>query len=387
MMDRPFNLSASAHGMVSFKVICSPSSGRSVDERRIIHLIVSAGKPFAKAYQLFRNQWYRPVRVRTWCVRFRHRLSHFPARSASRPNEDRWPFLAPFWWVALIIMLSGCGATPCSEIATFFGETGEMGEGAARTYVELTSNGHLVAIGVAFSEGMLEGLPAKINQAGRCFDVDGDGSFQAATECMGDYALNLFFPEELIQDLDTPFQWVGVDWNPNVRPAWSAAPNAWFTPHFDFHFYMVNGEAVEQIRAGPCGFFMDCEDFRRATTPLEPKYLPQDYIDVGAAILDMGNHLIDSTSPEIIDRSQKFTHTFIYGAYEGHITFFDPMVTHEFLTTRPNECQWLKMPNVWEVSGSYPTEYCIRYRVSEGEYTVSLEGFVYREAEIRYYAP
>ena len=74
-----------------------------------------------------------------------------------------------------------------------------MGEGAARTYVELTSNGHLVAIGVAFSEGMLEGLPAKINQAGRCFDVDGDGSFQAATECMGDYALNLFFPEELIR--------------------------------------------------------------------------------------------------------------------------------------------------------------------------------------------
>jgi hypothetical protein len=44
----------------------------------------------------------------------------------------------------------------------------------------------------------------------------------------------------------------------------------------------------------------------------------------------MGNHLLDSQSPEMKD-SLPFTTTFIYGAYEGELIFWEPMITLDFL--------------------------------------------------------
>ena len=95
----------------------------------------------------------------------------------------------------------------------------------------------------------------------------------------------------------------------------------------------------------------------------------------------MGNHLIDSKTPELTPGGPPFTHTFIYGAYDGHITFYEPMITHTFFKSRPNLCLSLKSPEAWEVGGSYPTDYCIRYFDVDGKYTVSLENFVHREAQ------
>jgi hypothetical protein len=44
----------------------------------------------------------------------------------------------------------------------------------------------------------------------------------------------------------------------------------------------------------------------------------------------MGNHLLDSQSPELKD-SLPFATTFIYGAYEGELIFWEPMITLDFL--------------------------------------------------------
>ena len=95
----------------------------------------------------------------------------------------------------------------------------------------------------------------------------------------------------------------------------------------------------------------------------------------------MGNHLIDSTSPEFGKPPEKFTHTWIFGAYDGHITFYEPMITHEFFMNRPKECVPIKQPQAWEQAGYYPTYYCIRYLHNRDEYTVSLEGLIYRKGE------
>ena len=56
-----------------------------------------------------------------------------------------------------------------------------------------------------------------------------------------------------------------------------------------------------------------------------------DHIDVGAAVPDMGNHLIDSKSPELVTKGTIFTHTFIFGAYDGHVSFYEPMITRAYL--------------------------------------------------------
>jgi hypothetical protein len=79
------------------------------------------------------------------------------------------------------------------------------------------------------------------------------------------------------------------------------------------------------------------------------------------------------------DKPAPFTQTFIYGSYEGDIIFYEPMISLAYLQSQPNVCFPLKLPEAWEVGGAYPTEYCIRYLEDEGEYTVSLEGFVRRE--------
>jgi hypothetical protein len=170
---------------------------------------------------------------------------------------------------------------------------------------------------------------------------------------------------------------VSVNWNPmgHMPPA----PPVWASPHFDFHFYIMPREAVRQIRAGPCAELIDCDDFVRAQLPVPAQYIHADHIDVGAAVNDMGNHLIDSKSPELAPGGPAFTHTFIFGAYDGQITFYEPMITLAYLESRPDACAPIKQPQAFAVEGHYPSTYCIRHR-DDGMYTVTLEDFVRRTA-------
>ena len=66
--------------------------------------------------------------------------------------------------------------------------------------------------------------------------------------------------------------------------------------------------------------------------------------------------------------------------YAGRITFWEPMITMQYLESKPNQCTAIKLPAAYAISGYYPTEYCIRHRPSRADYTVSLEGFTYRQA-------
>ena len=124
-----------------------------------------------------------------------------------------------------------------------------------------------------------------------------DGRIDAHGECNGDYELRFTLPHELAQRANTPFKWVSVNFNPMGHPP--PAPPVWAVPHYDFHFYLMAPEAVGQIRPGPCSELIDCDDFKRAQTPVPARYVHADHIDVGAAVPDMGNHLIDAKSPEL----------------------------------------------------------------------------------------
>ena len=123
---------------------------------------------------------------------------------------------------------------------------------------------------------------------------------------------------------------------------------------------------------------MDCGHFTRATRPVQAQYHPAGHINVGAVVPRMGNHLLDSQSPEIKD-SLPFTRTFIYGAYEGELIFWEPMITLDFLTRTRNACFEISQPQGFRQSGYYPTQYCVR-QDREGQRTVSLEGFRYSQA-------
>ncbi len=265
------------------------------------------------------------------------------------------------------------------DAASVYSEAKRLGDGFAQVYAELDAGGAPRAIGVTFDQGMLSGLPTTPNTWSRCFDKNGNGQIDAHGECNGDYELRFALPQELTERGVTPFTWVSINWNPMGHPP--PAPPVWAVPHYDFHFYIMPADAVGQIRPGPCAELIDCHDFERAQTPVPARYVNPDHIDVGAAVPDMGNHLINSKTPELIVPGRRFTHTFIFGAYDGHVTFYEPMVTLADFQSRPDLCVPIKQPQAWETEGYYPTQYCIRYLADGRRYTVSLEGFVHRAAD------
>ena len=262
--------------------------------------------------------------------------------------------------------------------ATVYGEAKSLGGGFARVYAELDDAGAPRAIGVTFDQEMLAGSPTVPNGYSRCFDKNEDGRIDAHGECNGDFELRFALPQELAQHGLTPFRWVSVNWNPMGHPA--PAPPVWAVPHFDFHFYIMPADAVAAIRPGPCSELIDCDDFERAQIPVPGQYLHADHIDVGAAVPAMGNHLIDAKSPELVVAGREFTHTFIFGAYDGQVTFYEPMITLAYLQSRPALCAPIKQPEAWQIEGYYPTSYCIRHLAEDGRYTVSLEDFIHRTA-------
>jgi hypothetical protein len=102
-----------------------------------------------------------------------------------------------------------------------------------------------------------------------------------------------------------------------------------------------------------------------------------DYIDVDAVAPAMGNHMVDPTAPEF--NGKPFTRTWIYGVYDGRITFYEEMVSLEYMLSKPSACSPFKTTEAVDQTGYYPTVSCVRYDAERDAYTVSLEEFVLRE--------
>lgn len=284
----------------------------------------------------------------------------------------------------LALAVSGLGVVPAgsAQAETLFGKAQKLGNGTVKPYAVVEQR-RPTAIGVVFTASALEGLPRDPNTTGRCFDLDKNGRIDEHGECEGDYELRLPMPEDLIARGDVPFGWAAINWNPHGH-----APAPWRAPHFDFHFYMASQADINAIRVGGCEFFIDCDDKKRALVPVPGQYIHPDHINVGAAVSRMGNHLIDARTPELSkENPADFTHTWIFGAYDGHITFYEPMITLEYLGRRESACHPIKQPEAWERPGYYPTVYCIRYSDRYNSYTVSLEGMKLRKEGVELAEP
>ncbi len=274
------------------------------------------------------------------------------------------------WGTAALLTGAGLAlsAAPRHE-RTLYGSQQRIGAGTLQSYLKVDPSGVPIAIGVKMSAGALERLPGAPNTVSRCFDLDGNGK-HTQHECIGDEERILDVPAGPSSGL--PFRWITVNWNPAGHPA------PYNQPHFDFHFYAVDRATVEAITPGRCGELVDCGHFKRASRPVPRRYLPGGHIDVGAVVPRMGNHLLDSHSPELKE-SLPFTRTFIYGAYEGELIFWEPMITLDVLREARDACLEIRQPDAFRHAGYYPTQYCVR-QDREGQRTVSLERFRYSVA-------
>jgi hypothetical protein len=243
------------------------------------------------------------------------------------------------------------------------------------SFAELQESGAPGAVGVMISAVALAGLPAEPSDRHHCFDRDGDGVTTHSAECVETHEFIIPLPDEVNRRGDIPFKWVLLNWNAHGH----IPPGVYDVPHFDVHFYMVPIADVFAIGDGPCGpEFVDCEDFAVAKAPLPPDLMHPDFSDVDAVVPAMGNHLIDLSGREF--QGEPFTRSWIYGIYGGRVIFYEEMVTLAYLLSRPDACMPIKSPPAVAVGGWYPTERCVRYDAAADAYVVSMEGFVYREA-------
>lgn len=218
------------------------------------------------------------------------------------------------------------------ERHTTWGESGSIGDGEIQSFVTTNPAGHPVFVGAYFTDAELEGLPGGTEH----------------------HHINLDLP----QQNPTNFEFLEYDWNPAGHPP----PDIYTVPHFDWHFYTMAESAVENI------------EFSDDPTMVPPDQQPIGYFPDQVVVPHMGLHWFDATAPEW--NGESFTHTYIYGSYEGDLHFVEPMITKAFLEEEYEEVRTpVATPQAFPESGWYPTEYVIRYLGNQDAYTVTLEAF------------
>ncbi|ELR96677.1 DUF5602 domain-containing protein [Gloeocapsa sp. PCC 73106] len=220
-----------------------------------------------------------------------------------------------------------------------YGEQEQLGDGVIQTYVTLNEQKYPTEIGVMFTQASLSGLPTTPIE----------------------YELSL--PSEA---LASTFRYVIVSWNPQGHEP----IGIYDVPHFDFHFYSLSSEARQKITAMG-------EDLVRVSKPPLKEFMPFGYIPEGTPPAPKeGNHWINSYSSEF--QGKAFTHTLIYGTYDGAIVFIEPMLTKALLETKPKLKELINLPQEFAQTGYYPTAYSVRYNQAQQVYTVSLDNLTLR---------
>lgn len=255
------------------------------------------------------------------------------------------------------------------------GAIAEIGNGWVESFAEIDDQGVPQAIGITFSKTAFEELPSNLTDGNRCTDLDNNGAIDIHNECLHWHERVLPLPSEMSRKQDMPFKWVLMNWNPQGH----MPEGVWNTPHFDVHFYIEPIEKIFSLMPGPCGpEKIRCDQYEIAKKPVPANLIHKDFVDVGAVAPAMGNHLIDPTGPEF--DGAPFTRSWIYGAYDGRIIFYEEMLSLNYLKSGPNECFPIKTTPEVDKSGYYPSTICTRFSTADSSVSVSIEDFTYRWA-------
>lgn len=286
-------------------------------------------------------------------------------------------------WMALVsVALTGliaCSKIDSNETTTkpLKGAIVNLGDGVLETFAVVDKEGNPEKIGVLFSEGAVNSPPQTLTDGNRCFDHNQNGAIEPENECMPWHEKVIPLPGEIARNPDMPFKWALVNWNLHGH----IPEGIWNKPHFDVHFYIAPIEEIFALQRGDCGpEFLRCDQYEIATKPVPENLMHPDYIDVGAAAPAMGNHLVDTTAAEF--HGAPFTRSWIYGAYDGRVIFYEEMLAQEYMQSEPDDCYPIKTTPEVETSGFYPESVCTRHNAEKKEVAVSLEDFIYRKANM-----
>lgn len=238
---------------------------------------------------------------------------------------------------------------------TYESEPINIGQGKASSWITFDGEGKTKTMGFTISDAGVEFLATHTAQAS------------------GNHPENVFeiqYPPAEVSG--TPFENCVINWNPvgHTAPVYNK-------PHLDVHFYMMNSterNTIPDYAADPQKF-----DNFPSSSYFPPNYfVPGPPNSGGAAEPKMGTHWIDANAAEL-QPGGDFTQTFVYGSYDGKVTFYEPMLAYSFLQSTSSFNRDIPQPALVQKSGHYPRKMTVTH--SNGEYKVCLEDFYYRKAE------
>lgn len=230
-------------------------------------------------------------------------------------------------------------------VNVFKGPQVRLANGMVRSWISVASNGSPQEIGVEFTTGALRGLP---------LDSGHENTI----------VLPLHHKAKQL----TPFDHIGLNWNPQGHD-----PDGVFTvPHFDIHFYMIS---VAERMAIP--EWSPDSDAAFNNYPIRG-HMPMDYITLPGAIgaeAQMGKHWLPANLGDYLP----FSKIMILGTYDGKFIFVEPMITLQTLTDIRDKMEFpYSQPDIFDVSGNYPTKYNIYSDSKTKNRYVTLSKFVSR---------
>lgn len=295
-------------------------------------------------------------------------------------GPSRFPAL-----VALTLALSACGDPPRDAVTEVsartpslsasdagtplrqYGSAVRVGNGEARAYIEYDragERGSPIEIGMSFDAKSLDGLSAPTTESRK-------GGH------LGHSMLNEFLLP-LPKRNPTPYRLLALNWN----PAGHEPPGIYDIPHFDFHFYVISLDERNAIEPSD-PLFQAKADHLPA-----PEYVAPGFLNLppppapASAVPMMGVHFSDLSSPELQPPSSPnhatFTRTFIYGSWDGNVIFEEPMITVDYLRTKPDGVFPIAMAQRYTPAGYYPSAYRVTYDAKRSEYRIGLSNLVWR---------
>ena len=224
-------------------------------------------------------------------------------------------------------------ANQAQKFNTFYGPQVQVGDGKARSFIIISHAGVPMELGVEMTSGSMTGLPESQH-------------LSAFTLPLHQKALDA-----------TPFNHIVVNWNEHGHPPFHLFSES----HFDFHFYTISEAAQMAI---PAYTPNSAHDILPA-----PAYRPAGYVPGPGGEAMMGKHWSDITNPV---NPGTFTHTMIYGSYNGSIIFLEPMITRAFLQSGSSVTKAFGQPAQYAETGTYyPQDYNIRMEGSKHYVTLS----------------
>lgn len=223
--------------------------------------------------------------------------------------------------VSLLLFVS-CKSTEVA-MPNYNGAEQILGNGKAFTWIKLSSDNKPTSIGVTLTKGALENL-----------------SHSTFTE------LVLSLSPEAVGK--TPFDHVFLSFSHSGHEP----VGIYDVAHFDMHFVI---QPLAERNAIPPYTTATAAKFDNLPVPGS---IPPPYFRLPAGVPLMGVHWANPTSPEL--NGNKFTETFIMGSYDGKMTFYEPMITLDYLSTKPNITKSAPVPTKFPKSGYYPMKYSIK---------------------------